>query len=164
MELVTPGIGLIFWQTLTFLVVLAVLAIFVWKPIIGALRVREGQIEDSLRAAENAKVEMEQIKVDNEYLMQETRAERDKLIQEATQIAKQIKEDAKNDTAAIADKMLADARVTIEAEKKAALAEVKNLVAELSLEIAEKLLREKLSDDKTQKALIDKFLKEVKVN
>lgn len=164
MELVTPGIGLIFWQTVTFLIVLAVLAVFVWKPIVGALQAREGQIEDSLRAAEHAKTEIEQIKLDNEYLMQETRSERDKLIQEATAIGNQIKEDARKETAAIADKMLADARLAIEAEKKAALAEVKNLVATLSLEIAEKLLRERLADDQSQKALIDKFLKEVKVN
>lgn len=164
MELVTPGIGLIFWQAVTFLMVLAILAVFVWKPILGALRVREGQIEDSLRAAENAKAEIEQIKVDNEYLMQEARAERDKLVQEATRIGNQIKEEARRETTAIADKMIADARITIEAEKKAALAEVKNLVAALSLDIAEKLLREKLSDDQSQKELINKFLKEVKVN
>lgn len=164
MELVTPGIGLLFWQTVVFLIVFLILAGFVWKPIASALKARESQIEDSLKAAELAKEEMEQVKADNEYLLKEARVERDKLLKDATEVANKIKEDAKNETAAIADKMIADAKSSIESEKKAALAEVKNLVAELSLEIAEKLLREKLSDDKSQKDLIDKFLKEVKVN
>lgn len=162
--MVTPEIGLIFWQTIVFLVVFGILAAFVWKPIMGALRTRENQIEESLRAAEIAREEMEQVKLDNEYLLQEAKVERDKLIKEAAEVANKIKEDAKKETSVIADKMIADAKSAIEAEKKTALAEVKNLVAELSLEISEKLLREKLSDDASQKALIDKFLKDVKVN
>lgn len=164
MELVTPGIGLIFWQTVSFLIVLGILAAFVWKPIVSALKTREGFIEDSLKAAENAKSEMEQVKADNEYLLQEARIERDKILKEAMDVANQIKEDAKKETSSIADKMIADAKTSIESEKKAALTEVKNLVADLSLDIAEKVLREKLSGDKAQKDLIDKFLKEVKVN
>jgi len=141
-----------------------ILRAFAWNPIMSALRTREGLIEDSLKAAENAKAEMEQVKMDNEYLMQEAKIERDKLLKDATEIANKIKEDAKKETSVIADKMIADAKAAIASEKKSALAEVKNLVADLSLEISEKLLREKLSDDKSQKALIDKFLKEVKVN
>lgn len=164
MELLTPDIGLIFWQTVVFLLVIVVLTTFVWKPVAGALRARESKIEDSLRAAELAKEEMEQIKADNEYLLQEARNERDAILKEAVATANQIKEDAKNETSKIAERMIADAKASIESEKKAALSEVKNLVATLSLNIAEKLLRENLSDDKSQKALIDKFLKEVKVN
>ncbi len=163
-ELVTPGIGLIFWQTVVFLIVFLILAVFVWKPIAGALKARESKIDDALKAADLAKEEMEQIKSDNEYLLQEARAERDKILKEATDTAIQIKEQAKSETSAIAEKLIAEAKASIETEKRAALAEVKNLVAGLSVEIAEKLLREKLSDDKSQKALIDKFLKEVKVN
>lgn len=164
MELVTPGIGLIFWQTIVFLIVFGILAAFVWKPIASALKARESQIEDALRAADLAKEEMEQIKSDNEYLLQEARAERDKILKEATDVAGRIKEEAKKETSVIAEKLIADAKASIQSEKKAALSEVKNLVASLSVDIAEKLLREKLSDDKSQKALIDKFLKEVKVN
>lgn len=164
MELLTPDIGLIFWQTVVFVTVFLVLALFVWKPVAGALRARETKIEDALQAAELAKEEMQQIKADNEYLLQEARAERDKMLKDATTAANLIKEEAKTATAKIADKMLADARMSIEAEKKAALAEVKNLVASLSLEIAEKLVRERLANDQSQKDLIDKFLKEVKVN
>ncbi|CAN0220449.1 unnamed protein product, partial [Chrysoparadoxa australica] len=163
-DLVTPDIGLIFWQTVVFILVFAILAAFVWKPVASALKTRETAISDSLKAAELAKEEMAQIKEDNEYLLQEARIERDNMLKEAMSIANKIKEEAKAETSVIADKMIADAKNAIDGEKKAALQEVKNLVASLSLDIAEKLLREKLSDDKSQKALIDKFLKEVKVN
>ncbi len=164
MELVTPDIGLIFWQTVVFLIVFAVLATFVWKPVVSALKTRESAIADSLKAAELAKEEMAQIKEDNEYLLQEARAERDKMLKEAMSVANQIKEDARAETSVISNKMIEDAKTVIEGEKKAALQEVKDLVASLSLDIAEKLLREKLKDDKSQKDLIEKFLKEVKVN
>lgn len=164
MDLLTPDVGLVFWQTVVFLIVFFVLATFVWKPISGALKAREAEIEDALRAADIAREEMEQIKADNEYIMQEARMERDKLLKEATDIADKIKEDAKNETSQIAEKMIAEAKVSIESEKKAALAEVKDLVASLSLEVAEKVLREKLSGDASQKALIQKYLQEVKVN
>ena len=164
MELLTPGIGLVFWQIVVFIMLFILLATFVWKPVTEALRAREGMIEDSLQAAELAKEEMEQIKADNEYLLQEARIERDEIIKKAVEVAGQIKEDAKSETKKIADKMIGDAKSAIETEKKAALSEVKNLVSSLSLEIAEKVIREKLSDDKSQKALVEKFIKEVKVN
>jgi F-type H+-transporting ATPase subunit b len=164
MELLTPGIGLIFWQIVVFVLLFILLAVFVWKPVAEALRAREGSIEDSLKAAELAKEEMEQIRADNEYLLQEARIERDEIIKKATEAASLIKEDAKSETKKIADKMIADAKAAIQTEKKSALLEVKNLVSTLSIEIAEKILREKLAGDKAQKELVDKFLKEVKVN
>ncbi|MEQ9305593.1 MAG: F0F1 ATP synthase subunit B, partial [Marinoscillum sp.] len=116
--MVTPEIGLIIWQTIVFLVVFGILAVFVWKPIASALKTREGQIEDALRAADLAKEEMEQVKADNEFLLQEARAERDKMLKEATDIAKKIREDAKNDTVTITNKMIEDAKTTISSEKK----------------------------------------------
>ncbi|MEO9870501.1 F0F1 ATP synthase subunit B [Ekhidna sp.] len=164
MALVTPDIGLIIWQLIIFGIVLFILRAFVWRPILSALKAREHQIEDSLRAADNAKVEMEQIKADNEYLLQEARIERDAILKEAKEESVHIVEHAKAETSDITSKMIQDAREAIEVEKKAALTEVKDLVATLSLEIAEKVLREKLSDDKSQKALVDKFIKDVKVN
>lgn len=164
MALVTPDIGLIIWQLIIFLIVLFILRGFVWRPILSALKAREHQIEDSLRAADNAKEEMEQIKADNEYILQEARIERDAIIKEAKEEAVHIVEHAKAETSDITSKMIQDARDAIEVEKKAALTEVKDLVASLSLEIAEKVLREKLSDEKSQKALVDKFIKDVKVN
>lgn len=164
MELVTPGIGLIFWQTVTFLIVLGLLAAFVWKPITEALRTREGFIADSLDAAENAKKDMEKLKADNEYLLQEARIERDKILKDATAAANQIKEAAKEETAKITSKMTEDARANIQAEKNAALAEVKNLVAELSLDIAEKVLKKSLEDKKAQEDLVKDLIKDIKVS
>ncbi len=164
MALVTPDIGLIIWQLIVFLIVLFILRAFVWRPILSALKAREHQIEDSLRAADNAKEEMEQIKADNEYLLQEARIERDAILKEAKEESVHIIEHAKAETSDITSKMIQDARDAIEVEKKAALTEVKDLVAALSLEIAEKVLRENLSDDKSQKALVSKFIKDVKVN
>ena len=164
MSLVTPDIGLIIWQLIVFTIVLLVLRTFVWIPILSALKTREFQIEDSLRAADNAKSEMEQIKADNEYLMQEARIERDAILKEARQEATRIVDHAKGETSDITSKMIQEARDAIEIEKKAALSEVKELVASLSLEIAEKVLRENLSDDKSQKVLVEKFIKDVKVN
>lgn len=164
MALVTPDIGLIIWQLIVFGIVLFILRAFVWIPILSALKTREFQIEDSLRAADNAKLEMEQIKADNEYLLQEARIEKDAILKEAREQATSIVEHAKAETSGITSKMIQDARDAIDLEKKAALTEVRELVASLSLEIAEKVLRENLSDDKSQKALVDKFIKDVKIN
>lgn len=164
MELVTPGIGLIFWQTVTFLIVLGVLAAFVWRPITDALRAREGFIADSLNAAENAKKDIEKLKSDNEYLLQEARIERDKILKDATAAANQIKEAAKEETAKITAKMTEDARATITAEKNAAMSEVKNLVSSLSLDIAEKILKKNLEDKKAQESLVQDLIKDIKVS
>lgn len=162
--LVTPDIGLIIWQVVVFIAILIILRAFVWIPILSALKAREFQIEDSLRAAENAKTEMEQIMADNEYLLQEARIERDAMLKEARTEAEQILNSAKADTSSVTAKMLQDARDAIEIEKKAAVSDIQNLVSSLSLEIAEKIVREKLSDEKSQKDLVEKFIKEAKVN
>lgn len=162
--LVTPDIGLIIWQVVVFIAILIILRTFVWIPILSALKTREFQIEDSLRAAENAKSEMEQIKADNEYLLQEARIERDAMLKEARVEATQIVDKAKAETSDITSKMLQDARDAIEVEKKAAVSDIKDLVSSLSLEIAEKVLREKLTDEKSQKDLVEKFIKEAKIN
>lgn len=164
MALVTPAIGLIIWQVIVFILVLIVLRKFVWRPILSALKTREFQIEDALRAANQARDEMEQIKMDNEYMLYEAKIERDKIIREATAIGNKIKEEARQDTSKITDKMIFDAKTSIENEKNAAMDQIRGLVSSLSLEIAEKVLREKLADDKTQRDLVDKFLKETKIN
>jgi len=163
-SLVTPELGLIIWQLVVFVILLIVLRKFVWGPILGALKSREFQIEDALRAAEQAKDEMEQIKMDNEYLLYEARIERDQMMKDATVVANKIKEDAKAETSKISEKMIADATSAIENEKKTAMAEIKETVSSLSLEIAEKILRENLKEDKAQKDLVARFLKDTKVN
>ena len=164
MSLVTPDIGLIIWQVIVFLAVLFILRVFVWIPILSALKKREFQIEDSLRAAEDAMDEMEQIKMDNEYLLQEAKIERDQIIKEARAEANGIVDRAKAETSDITKKMITDARDSIEMERRAAVKEIKGLIASLSIEVAEKVLREKLADDKSQKDLVDKFIEEIEVN
>jgi len=164
MDLLLPQVGLMFWQTIIFLLLFLILRTLAWKPILSSLKTRDAMIDDSIRSAETAREEVAQMKADNEYLLQEARTERDKIVNDAIAVAKQIKEDAKNETAGITEKMIQEAKATIENEKKAALTEVKDLVGSLSLEIAEKVLREKLTEDSSQKALVDKFLNEVKVN
>ena len=164
MDLVTPGIGLIFWQTVTFLIVLFLLAKYVWRPIMNALKAREGSIEDALQAAELARVEMEKLTDDNEKLLAEARLEREKIIKEASIIAAKIREEGKEEASKMGDKMIEDAKNTINLEKQAAINEIRNQVAEFSIEISEKILRKNLGTDKSQKALIEEYLKDIKLN
>ncbi|MDA0194762.1 MAG: F0F1 ATP synthase subunit B [Bacteroidetes bacterium] len=164
MELLTPGIGLIFWQTVIFLMLVGILSAFVWRPISDALRSREQFIADSLKAAELAKLEIEELKEDNADLIREARLEKDALLKEATHVANKIKDDARAETSKITDKMVAAAKATIETEKKAALTEIKNEVAMLSLAIAEKVIKKNLESDKSQKDLVQQFIKDLKTN
>ena len=164
MDLITPGFGLIFWQTLIFLVVLFILGKFAWKPILHALKSREESIEEALNSAEKAKEEMANLKADNEKLIAEAKQERDKMLKDASRIGEELKHKAKEDAKTIGDKMIEDARLTIESEKEDALKEIKDLVAELSLQITEKLLKKNLSDDKSQHELIKGYMKEIKLN
>jgi F-type H+-transporting ATPase subunit b len=164
MELVNPGIGLIIWTAITFIVVLLLLRTFAWKPILEGLRQREDFIEESIKSAENAKAEMANLKAENERLIDEARAERERIIREANVAAKNLIEEAKGEAQKQAQRQLEDARVAINTEKQAALADVKRQVALLSLDIAEKLLRHELSDEAAQKALVKDYVSELKVN
>jgi len=164
MELITPDIGLIFWMTLSFAIVLAILKKFAWKPILQGLKDREDSIKESLSSAEKARDEMAKLQSDNEKLLDEARLERDEIIKEALATANTIKEEAKNETSKISGKMIEDARTLINSEKQAALAEIKELVASLSMDIAERLMRRNLSDDKSQRELVDQFIKEINTN
>jgi len=164
MELLTPGLGLIFWQTVVFLLLFFLLAKFAWRPILDALKIREESIEEALKSADMARDEMASLKADNEKLMVEARVERDKLLKEAAAVANKIKHDAQQDAKKSALKMIEEAKSTIENEKQAAVKDVKNLVANLSLNIAEKVLRKNLSEDKAQKDLVATFLKDKGLN
>ena len=163
MELVSPGIGLIIWTLITFLLVLFLLKNFAWGPIMDALTQRESFIEDSLKAAENAKAEMANLKAENERLIDEAKVERDKIIKEATAAARQIVEEANVEASKEAKKRIEEARVAINTEKQAALAEVKTQVAELSVQIAEKLMRQQLTNEAAQKALVQDYIRDLKV-
>ena len=164
MELLTPGIGLIFWQVVIFLLLVLLLGVFAWRPILDSLKIREESIEEALRSADEAREEMSKLQADNEKLLAKAREERDVLLKEAAKIAGQLKEDAKEDAKKITSKLIEDAQASIVSEKEAALKEVRNLVAELSVEIAEKLIRKSLGDAKSQKALVDEFLAGKNIN
>lgn len=164
MDLLTPAFGLIFWQTLIFLVVLFVLGKFAWKPILGALKTREDSIDEALRSAEKAKEEMANLKADNESLLAEAKQERDKMLKDAVKLGEGLKDKAKNDAKVIGDKMIEEARATIESEKNDAIRQIKDQVAELSLQITEKLLKKNLSDDKKQQELIKDYMKDINLN
>jgi len=164
MELITPEFGLIFWQLVIFLIVLFLLAKFAWKPILLSLKEREDSIESALRMADQAKLEMQQLKAGNEKLITEARMERDKMMQEASQMANQLIEQAKNKATEEGSRMIMQAREAIQNEKNAALTEVKNTAAKLSIDIAERILRRELADASSQQQLVDSYLKDVKLN
>lgn len=164
MDLVTPGIGLIFWQLITFLIVLFLLSKFAWKPIMSALRERETSIENALSMAEKAKLEMQTLKAGNEKLLAEARAERDRILKEAADASNQMIEAAKTKASEEGDRMIANAREAVQNEKRAALAEIKNLAGTLSVEIAEQLLKRELKDASAQQQLVSDYMKEVTLN
>lgn len=164
MELITPDLGLIFWMTISFSIVLFILTKFAWKPIVHTLKIREESIAEALKSADRAKEEMAQLKADNEKLLEEARSERDKIIKEAISAGNKLKEEAKEESQRIGQKMIEDARLTIQNEKKNAMEEVKNQLSEFSIEIAEKILRKQLTDRKAQEALVKDFIKDLNVN
>ena len=160
MDLITPGIGLVFWTTIVFITLFFLLLKFAWKPIIGALKSREESIQNALNAADVAKLEMQELQSTNQKLLDEAKIERAKLIEEARTTAKGIVSDATSKATSEAESLLSKAQTAIEAEKKGALAEIKNLASGLSLEIAEKILRKELSDKSAQEQLIEGYIKE----
>ncbi len=164
MELVTPGIGLIFWSTLAFLIVLFLLAKFAWKPILGTIKEREDAIENALMAAEQAQIEIEKLKAFNENVLKEAKAERDNILKAGREAKDIIINEAKAKAQVEADIIVAQARETIENQKMSAITELKNQVAKLSIEIAEKILKEHLSEDEKQKSLINGMIDEINLN
>ena len=164
MELVTPNIGLIFWMTLSFIILLLILGRFAWKPIMKSLRDREGRIEDALHAADKAREEMENLRFSNEQLLHEAKEERDSILREARKIRESILEEARTKATAEADRIVQNARESIHYEKMEAITELKNQIAVLSIEIAEKLLQQELTDDQAQKDLMEKLLGRIHFN
>ena len=164
MDLVTPGFGLIFWQLITFLIVLFLLSKFAWKPIMAGLRERETSIENALSMAEKAKLEMQSLKAGNEKLLAEARAERDRILKEASDASNQMIEAAKTKASEEGDRMIAQAREAVTNEKRAAIAEIKTLAGNLSVEIAEQLLKRELKDASAQQQLVSDYMKEVTLN
>ena len=164
MDLILPSVGLIFWMTITFLIVFFLLRKMAWKPILGALKDREKSIQEALDSAQKAKEEMAALQASNEAILMEARNERDKLLKEARDTKENIIAEAKAGAQKEADKIMQSARESIQSEKMAAMDELKNQVAKLSIEIAEKIIRTELSSDEKQKALVNTMLNEVSVN
>lgn len=156
--------SLVFWTTLIFVVFFLLMRKFAWKPILGAVKGREDSINNALLAAENAKKDMLNLKSDNEKLLAEARAERDLMIKEAREIKEKMIADAKSEAQVQGAAMIESAKATIESEKNAAMAELKNQVSSLSLEIAETLLKGELSNKEAQIKLVEKMLGDAKLN
>jgi F-type H+-transporting ATPase subunit b len=164
MELVKPSIGLIFWMIVSFSIILFLLKKFAWKPILSMIKEREESIENALASAEKAKQEMKALQSDNERILMEAKIERDALLKDARDMKDKMIAEAKSLAANEGEKMLMAARTSIQNEKAAAIADLKNQVAVLSIEIAEKILKSELSTDEKQKALVTNLLKEVNLN
>jgi F-type H+-transporting ATPase subunit b len=164
MDLLSPGVGLIFWQVVVFIGLFFLLSKMAWRPIISSLKERESSIQQALDTADKARQEMEKLKSDNEKLIHEAREERERILREAREIAGKLHDQAQSDAKKIADKMIDDAKSVINTEKQSALRDVKVQVAMFSLEIAEKLMKKNLEEDKEQKELVDRLVKDLKLN
>ena len=156
--------GLFFWQAIILLVLILLLVKFAWKPIMESITAREEGIKDALLSAENAKKEMQDLQANNERILQEARLERDAMMKEAREIKEKMIADAKEEAQVQGQKMIEQAKASIEGEKNAAMAELKSHVSSLSLEIAEKLLKDELSNKESQVKLVEKLLGDVKLN
>lgn len=164
MDLVTPGLGLVFWTAITFLILLFILRKFAWKPILGAVEEREDGIKNALASAEEARKEMENLHADNERILKEARAERETMLKEAREIKEQMITNAEAEAQQKANKIIEKAQAAIESEKKSAMAELKSHVAGLSLDIAEKVVGQELSNKGKQQELVESMLGEAKLN
>lgn len=164
MGLILPGLGLIFWMSLAFLIVFFLLKKFAWGPILTMLKEREDKIDDALKAAELAEMRMKDIQSQNENLLAEAAKEREVMLRAARAASDKMISEAKEKAGLEASKLVEQARQTIQNEKMKAMTEMKNEVGKLSLEIAEKVLREKLSDEEKQRESIKQLLNEASFN
>lgn len=164
MDLITPGFGLVFWTAITFIFLLVILGKFAWKPILGAVSEREEGIKAALASAENARKEMENLSADNDRILKEARSERQAMLKEARELKNNMIETAKTEAKEEANKLVVQAQAAIAAEKKAAVADLKHVVAELSISIAETVVREELADKAKQEKLVKSMLENAKLN
>lgn len=156
--------GLFIWQTIIFVGLVLLLKKFAWKPILDAVNEREEGIKNALLSADNARKEMQNLQADNQRILQEARIERDSLLKDAREMKDKMVADAKNEAQAQGLKMIEQAKAAIESEKNAAMAELRTQVSNLSIEIAEKLLKEELSNKEAQVKLVEKMLGDAKLN
>jgi F-type H+-transporting ATPase subunit b len=164
MELLIPEFGLVIFQSIAFLLLMFVLGKFAWKPVLAAIKEREQSIDDALNKAELAKLEMARLTAQNDDLLKQARAERDLILKEAKTLKDNIINEAKTSAHNEGAKLIEKAKIEIENQKKAALAELKNQVSTLSLDIAERVLRTQLQDKAKQEDLVANLLKDVELN
>lgn len=164
MELVTPGIGLLFWMLLAFTLLFVLLKKFAWKPVLKMLHDRDEHIAMSLKAAENARIEMQQLQAGNEKILADARRERDLLLAEARQVKEKMISDSRLIAQDEASKLILQAKLTIEKEKQLAIHEMKNKIAEFSVEVAGKILRSELSAESKQNEYLTKLINELDIN
>lgn len=164
MQLLTPDLGLLIWTLIAFLVVFFLLKKFAWPAIIKGLNEREQNIADSIASAEKVKLEMAQLKNDNEALLTKAREERALMLKEAKETKDKMIHDAKEEAKTAAAKIIADAQASINHQKMAALTEIKNQVGKLVIEVSEKVLRKELSNKAEQEGYIKQLAEEAKLN
>ena len=164
MDLILPDLGLLFWTGIVFCLLLFLLAKFAWKPILNAVNAREQKISEALELAVKTQAEMKALKAENDQILKEARAERDAILKEAKEAANHMIEDAKSKSKVEAQKIVESARLNINSEKAAAIAEIKTHVATLAVEIAEKVVRGELASDEKQKALAEKLAGDIQMN
>ncbi|MCK9163866.1 MAG: F0F1 ATP synthase subunit B [Bacteroidales bacterium] len=164
MELITPQLGLIFWMTLTFLILLFILGKFGWPVITKMIDERETLIKNSLNEAQKAREEMEQLKFNNDVLLKQAMEERDEILKEARLLGETLKEEARLKAQEEAHRVIASARDSINYEKLQALTELKNQIASFSIDIATKILEEELIDNDTKKRIIEKRVSDFNFN
>ena len=156
--------GLFVWQLFLFILLLFLLAKYAWKPILNAVKEREEGIQNALKSAKEARKEMQNLTADNERILKEARNDREELLKEARTMRAEMIEEAKGEAQIEADKLIVKAKEGIENEKQAAITDLKNQVADLSIGIAEKLVKDELTSKEKQVKLIEKMLKDVKLN
>jgi F-type H+-transporting ATPase subunit b len=164
MDLILPDLGLLFWTGIVFCLLLFLLAKFAWKPILNAVNAREQKISEALELAVKTQAEMKALKAENDLILKEARAERDNILKEAKEAANNMIEDAKTKSKVEAQRIVEGARLNINSEKAAAIAEIKTHVATLAVEIAEKVVRGELASDEKQKALAEKLAGDIQMN
>ncbi len=164
MDLLSPGLGMIFWTTLFFLILLVILRKYAWPSILAAVHARNESIRKALQSAEKARAEMAKLKADNEKILAEAKAERDAIMKEARDVKEKILSEAKEQASEESTRLLKKARETIRNEKASAITEMKEQMAVLSVEIAEKILKQKLGSDKEQQKLVKKLVDDIDLN
>ena len=162
MQLLTPDLGLFFWNLLAFVIVFFILKKFAWKPILSSLKQRETGIADSLAQAEKVRAEMALLKSENEALLVQAREERAIMLKEAREIKDKIINEAKERAQLEAKRILTDTQGIIEQQKMAAIVDVKNQVGQMVVEVSEKILRRELSNKQDQEDFIMRLVGEVK--